>query len=93
MMESSERSRELLQEISDSHRKLLEQNREMLRLQKEQLQLLTRLAENSPEREDRASKRLSRRDSAVMDKTRNLFLIILFLLVLLLFSASIALFS
>jgi ABC-type phosphate transport system auxiliary subunit len=93
MMESSERVSELLQEISDSQRKLLEQNHEMLQLQQQQLQLMTRLMDRSPEHEGAEAGRLSRRGGAMMDRTRNLFLIILFLLVVLLFFVSRALFA
>jgi ABC-type phosphate transport system auxiliary subunit len=94
MMESSERVSELLQEISDSQRKLLEQNEESLQLQKQQLQLMLRLMDKPSTDDDNwETGRLSRRGSAMMDKTRNLFLIILCLLVILLVFASWALFA
>ncbi|MCW8195479.1 hypothetical protein F6455_11835 [Proteobacteria bacterium 005FR1] len=92
-MESSERFNELLQEISDSQKKLLEQNRESLQLQNQQLQLLERLLNRPAENSDGDGGRLGRRGTAMMDGARTLFIVILFLLVVLLFAASWTVFS
>lgn len=92
MMESSERISELLQEISDSQRKLLEQNEESLQLQKQQLQLLHRFLDAPGREPDPEGARFARRGSAMMDRTRTLFIVILFLLVVLLIFSSWALF-
>jgi ABC-type phosphate transport system auxiliary subunit len=92
-MESAERFSELLQEISDSQKKLLEQNEESLQLQKQQLQLLVRLLDRPVDETEWDSGRLARRGNAMMDRSRTLFIIILFLLVVLLIFSSWALFA
>lgn len=87
-METSERATELLQEINDNQKRLLEQQTETLHLQREQLQALQRFAE---QRDD--SERYHPRGRSMMDNSRQLFLVIIVLLVVLLFSVSWVLFG
>lgn len=89
-MESFERATELLEEVNDNQKRLLRLQTDAVSLQREQLQLMQKLLDR-PEELSGDGNRFQRRGSAMMDKTRHLFLIIIFLLVLLLFYVSWAL--
>lgn len=91
-MESSERVTELLEAVSDNQKRLLEQQAKSLQLQREQVQLAQKLLDK-PSEVNESTARFSKRGSAMMDKTRQVYLVIICLLVVLLFYVSWVLFA
>lgn len=86
-MENSERVTQILEEMKQNQQRLLEQQTESLALQREHIQLVRTLA-HKPGDFHGEGERFQRRGAGMMDKTRQLFLVIIGLLVLLLFYVS-----
>lgn len=90
-MDETEKTTTLLKEIQGDQKQLLELQAESLKLQRRQMQLAKQLLDK-PNGAAGQGHRYQKRGTAMMDKTSNLFLIIIFLLVLLLFYVSWVLF-
>lgn len=90
-MENYEQLVQSLEEVQQNQQRLLEKQTESLNLQREHIQLTRDLLEKSGG--STGGERFQRRGSAMMDKSRQLFLVIIGLLVVLLFYVSWVLFA